>query len=366
MSRQPERVNKECLSPGAVMALLDDQLGPEEKAATQAHLKTCSRCQQLAADLKAAAGETAVGLRCLDDEAIAAWVDHQAGRVRGRVGRAEMRRRREHLSQCRRCRERAAMLAEVCAARRGLFGWLRGLLAGARILGAPRTSPGLRWAAVAVVAVAVTICLYLAGPPRRTQPGPAPSRRQVVSRPPAPTPRPQPPATGSRLAPDEHPAVAGRRPGPAPPRKEVAGAPERGPRRGPEAALVPGEESGRSAIAGASAALAQARRRGDASAEATAALELGGLYHEQGDYQSAARYYREASAAAEKAGKSQVQVDALILEGAALAELGDEGHARQRLELALGLAREAGYDDGEQNALVQLELLEGQPGGRGT
>jgi len=368
MNRQAESETKQCLSPGTVMALLDEQLGAEEAGRAESHLRACSRCQQLAADLGATA-ETVAGLRCLDGEAIAAWVDYRAGRARGTVAEAELRRRGEHLRQCQRCRERVAMLAEMCAPQ-GLWGRVRDLVSVRLGTGPAQPSRGLRWAAAAAVVVAVAICLYLMVPGRRPQPRPTSPRRQVVSTRAPSSRQPQPPSTAARASPGRGP-LAALRAGPRPgrlgaPRTEMARAPERGARRGPEAALVPGEGSGRPAIARASSALAQARRRGDAGAEATAALELAGLYHQERDYQSAARYYREAAAAANKAGKTQLRVDALILEGAAAAELGDEARARQQLQLAVELARKAGYVEGEQNALVQLELLGGDRSGGGS
>jgi len=125
-----------------------------------------------------------------------------------------------------------------------------------------------------------------------------------------------------------------------------------------QTALVsPGEDT-EAEVARARDDLARAKQSKDAGAETRAAMKLAGLYHKRGDYGSAAEHYRAAAGAAQRAGEAVLQVDSRILLGAALAELGETKQAREELELALGLAREAKYVRGEQNALVQLELLQ--------
>jgi hypothetical protein len=373
MSSQAEN-SKECLSPGTMMALLDRELGAEEKAAAQAHLQTCSRCQQLAADLGVAA-EAVSGLRCLDDEAIAAWVDPRAGRARGTVSEAEMHRRGEHLRQCQQCRERVELLAGMYTPQ-GLWGRVQDLLSTPARTWPAGVSRGLRWAVVAAVVLVGALVLYLVGPGRKVQPRPITSRPQVAKAPlrsgaqarrpvsPPPTQQARAPRATSAAAPvqAQPPVKSGGKAPTASGRRPTVGRPSV-PR--PEAALIPADEQARAEMARASRDLARARASGNAAAQAKGALELGGLYHEQRSYRPAARCYREAADAAARAGKVKLRVDALILEGAALAELGDDVHAHQQLELALGLARKGGYGEGEQNALAQLELLDRQRASRG-
>jgi tetratricopeptide (TPR) repeat protein len=86
------------------------------------------------------------------------------------------------------------------------------------------------------------------------------------------------------------------------------------------------------------------------------------IYHKEKNYRLAASFYHRAAEAAEEAELPELRVDALILSGAALAELGEAKEAREQLDDALRLARDAGYSSGEENALVQIELLEADAG----
>ncbi len=126
----------------------------------------------------------------------------------------------------------------------------------------------------------------------------------------------------------------------------------------PKTALIPESEEDAASSSRALADLRLAETRGEAAEEALAAARVAGLYHRAGEYDSAARHYLQAAAAAEKAERHELRVDSTILAGAALAELGAAKQAREHLRAALTLARRTGYTKGEENALMQLELLD--------
>jgi hypothetical protein len=352
MNQGHDSKNEECLSPETVMAFLDGELERAEAAAVQSHLDACARCRQMAEELATASRAVAIHLTCLDDESMAAYVDHQAGRVRGAVDEAEIQRIRTHLDRCERCREEVGILAQACRTRVGVLGRLSSLLVTRTALGRPAMRPALRWAAVTVVVVAMGVLAFLGL--RGRGPGPVlPGGSEVVEAPIAPTPEP---GVGAREEPPSEVPAPEVEPGikvPGPQQKQPTPRPE----LSTEMALVSGLERGRGDAATALRALTQARENGDAGAQARSAMGLAGIYHQNRNYASAARYYREAAGAAEKAGEAELRVDSLVLLGAALAEMGETQQARQQFGLALELARQIGYETGETNALVQLRVL---------
>ena len=374
-----------CLAPGVIMALMDGQLQGRESAAARSHLQSCTRCQQIADDLAATAGMVRTQLSCLDDEAIASYVDHKTGRVGGAISRAELDRTRRHLQECPRCRARAKLLEAACGTQVSLWDWVRGLVLGSGE--GKRPAPGFAWraAAVATSAAVLVLTVYLvAKRPGPSPPSPPPGRQ--VSQVPGSYPRGSagPPPTGrapgvrgpgaasdagapggaqeqGTQPPVVPPPVApsstetGREPG-------VSSAPSVPPRieTRTETALVPPKGASRAEIAGVMAPFDRAKKSGDAGQLARAALAVGGLYHRNREYRLAADYYRQAAAAGERAGSTELRIDALILLGAVKAEQGQIEAARQQFETALKLARDAGYTKGEQNAQVQLQLLHGE------
>jgi tetratricopeptide (TPR) repeat protein len=303
MTEDQRTGSEQCLSPGTVMALLDEELGDEDRVAAMTHLESCAQCRGVSQELSAAATAAKSNLVCPDDERIAAYVDHRAGRMRGALSGVEMSRVRDHLSQCQRCREEAAMLTRDSTVGAGLLASLVHRLAEG---GGPRRAletPKLRWAGVAAIAVAVVLFLWLS----------TPVGREEMSRP--------------------MPAA-------------------------PQVALVDGSSGVEGSISSALADLARARQGGNAGEEALAAARVAALCHRDRSYDRAAVHYQEAAAAADRAGRRELQIDSLVLAGAVLAELGETDEARQQLEAALRLARQAGYSKGEENALMQIELLE--------
>ena len=367
MNSNTERDEEMCLSPGTVMALIDEELDREKREAALAHLDGCGRCRELWEDLKAAAGIVQAAAQCLDDEDIAAWADYAAGRMRGALGEVEVGRIREHLSGCDRCRSQVTMLAEACRRSEGIWERVRAWAGGAVESCRPQPMQTVRWAAVAAVGVVAVGALYL-----------------LAVRPKQPTYRPDEliRAEGDRgdraRRPAEEAVVAQRGGIETPPTESAAGAPaerprqeqvppvavaRRAPREGqptisePQAALMPEKGGAEGELSAALAKLEEARRKGEATAQARAALGVAGILHGDEKYRDAAAYYREASGAAARADEVELRIDALILLGATLAELGETEQARQELTTAAGLAEEAGYERGERNARVQMDLL---------
>lgn len=366
MNSNTERDEEMCLSPGTVMALIDEELDREKREAALAHLDICGRCRELSEELKAAATVVEATAHCLDDERVAAWVDYEAGRMKGALGEAEVGRIREHLAGCDACRSQVRMLAEAYRSSEGVWervrAWARGVVGGGR-LQPVRT---VRWAAVAAVGVVVIGVLYL-----------------LAVRPMQPSYRPDAliRAEGDRgdraPRPAEEAVVAQRGGGEALPANGTGGARER-PRQervppvavarrapleekpttsGPQAAFMPEEGSTAGELSAALAKLEKARRNGEAAAQARAAFKTAGILHRDEKYRDAAAYYREASGAAARADEVELRIDALVLLGAVLAELGETEQARAELAGAAELAEEAGYERGEQNARVQIQLL---------
>jgi tetratricopeptide (TPR) repeat protein len=342
-----------CLSAGSVMALLDGELSSEEKAAALAHLESCARCRALADQLGGSAAAVTHYWHCPDDERLAAYVDHRAGRVRGGLDRAEMARIDAHLAGCLRCREQVSTLRRACRTRASVAERLRSLVAAAAGAGVRLRGPVLRWGPVAVVAVLAYVLLPVLSKPRESEP-PAPTAAV----------EPVPPAPSAA----KRPIVV--KPGPSVPRTRGAGGAQAHPTapggtrqvapvvsRPSQTALLPLDQAGDPELRRAAAELRQALKRRDRAAEAAAAMELGSLHHQKRRYPEAATYYRQAARAAELAGESQQRVDALVGLGAALAEMGKTEQAREEFEGALSLAQRAGYDVGERNARLQLRLL---------
>jgi tetratricopeptide (TPR) repeat protein len=363
MNQERHSNDGECLSPETVMAFLDQEIEQNEAAAVQAHLEACARCRRIAEELVTASKAVAIHLTCLDDESMAAYVDHQMGRMRGPVSEAEIQRTRDHLDRCERCREEVEILAQACETRVGALDRLQRLLGGGGWTERPAARPALRWAALAAIVVAgVLAFLGLRGR------GPVPpTGSRVVEAPIAPSSEPgattdiaERPVPGSGVGeeapsevrlPDAEPVVE-------PP--SAAGPPSPQPELPTETALMAELADAKGELAAALSALAEATKSGDAAAEAGAAFEVAGIYHGGRDYDSASRYYRGAIAAAERADEVELRIDSMILLGAALAEMGETEEARQHFDLALEMAREVGYDRGETNALVQLRVLEGK------
>jgi len=364
MNEERYHDHSKCLSPGLVMALLDGELGDDERAAALSHLQSCSRCQELAEQLgtTAKAVETAFG--CLDDERIASWVDHRRGRAGIGLSEDELHRTRAHLEQCGRCRAQVDVLLQACGARSHGLDWLRRLSGGTPATPQARTAR-LRWAAVAVVGMAAVALVWLV-----QRPGGWPllhvEEREVAAH----TPSPEAPEEPAVLAQRPHVPTSISPEESSPPQQEgttpqdesdtPAGAkkmvlPQITPPT--ETALVSTEKETEAAIAQASADLKRAKESGKPHEVAIAAAKLGDLYHRKREYASAAGYYREAVAAAKEAEEAELGVDSLIMLGAVLAEMGDTGAARAQFERAVATARAVGYSAGEQNALVQLELL---------
>lgn len=351
----------QCLSAGTVMALLDEQLDDRERADALFHLESCAHCQTLSRELGAASSAVASHLACLDDESIAAYVDDAAGRVRGALSRAETGRIRAHLAECASCRGEAEALARDSAMGTGVLGWLRSLTLGAGTGRAQLVAPALRWATVTAIAVAAILVLWV-GLQRDRQGGPSDGTRLVVEAPDQLQAAPPDEHTG---IPDSgsHEADGSQRPAPTGERSP-AGVEDgdTGTQQSilppAQAALVPDVDEIDGALARALADLARAKEAGRVADEAVAAAKAAGLRHKVQDHEAAIHYYRQAAAAAERAGRHELQVDSLVLAGAALAELGSVRQARGQLEEALRLARDAGYTKGEQNALIQIGLLD--------
>lgn len=367
MNSNTERDEEMCLSPGTVMALIDEELDREKREAALAHLDGCGRCRELSEELKEAAGVVAAAAQCLDDERIAAWVDYEAGRMRGALGEADVGHIREHLSGCDRCRSQVTMLAEACRRSEGIWERVRAWAAGAVESCRPQAIQTVRWAAVAAVGVVVVGALYLL----TVRP------KQLTYRPDAlvraeggggdRAPRPAEEAVVAQRGGIETPATEGAAGAPAErPRQErvppvvVA---RREPREeeptttGPSAAFMPEKGSAEGELSAALAELEEARRSGEAAAQARAAFRAAGILHRAKRYREAAAYYREASGAAARADEVELRIDALVLLGAMLAEMGETEQARQELTAASELAEEAGYERGERNARVQIQLL---------
>jgi hypothetical protein len=298
---------------------------------------------------------------------MSAYVDYQMGRTPESLTGGGLRRIRYHLDRCKRCREEVEVLLRACETRVGTLDRLRSLLGvGGRTEG-PAARPALR--RVAVTAIVVAVLLGFLGL-RGREPGPVPpAEREVVEAPVAPSPEPDTTTaiaerpTSESGVPDEPPSEA-----PLPDTAPGVERPSAGQQRPPqpeltmETALMAELAAAEGELAEALTALAEATKSGEAGAEARAAFEVAGIYHMDHDYRSAARHYRGAIAAAESADEVELQIDSMVLLGAALAELGETQEARQHFDLALEAAREAGYERGETNALVQLRVLAANTG----
>jgi anti-sigma factor RsiW len=359
-----------CLSPGTLMGLLDGELSDRERADALSHLASCECCRRLSAELSTMAKALEIHLSCLDDERTAAYADHEMGRMRGALTKPEIRRIRQHLSECERCREQVAMLKRTCKSAAGPSNLLGRLLPLSGVAWRPAAIRGLRLAVVAAVCAAGIAFLYLLGIGPRVRRPIAPAATHLAHRAAPPDSRldsavppvgeqevqhrPAPPApSGATVSP------AGTAPGAEPEQGVGDGRVSPHVPEPPQTAIVPDDQEAEAPISAALAELRRARGTGDLTGEARSATRLGGIYHKRRDYQSAAMYYRQAAEAAERAGEIELRVDALILLGGALAETGRNTGAREEFEVALGLARESGYVQGEENALVQLQLLEG-------
>ena len=365
MSRQCHSDETQCPSPGTIVALLDRELGEREAAAARCHLRACPRCRQLADELSVVSQEAQAQLNCLDDERIAAYVDWRARRMRTAQSKAEIRRTRKHLRRCERCREQAELLARACSTRVGVLGSIRALLGTPGGAWKPIGGARARLAVVAVVAAGATVYVCLAAANRLPWGRPTTGSTQVASAPTRPSLEPQ--TSIAPAAPQENPAIVpgARRSSAVRSRGRGEGGVRKGtdssdgrvsPQVEPQAAMVPANEE--ASTARALTDLQRAARTGSAGAEARAAFALASIHHKNGNHRSAASFYGRAAAAAERAADPRLQIDSLILLGAALAELGETGKARERFESALELARDIAYAKGEQNALVQLQILE--------
>jgi len=349
------------------MALIDEELEEEKRDAARSHLDGCDRCRERLEELKATAGVVEASAQCLGDEGVAAWVDYEAGRMRGALGEVEVGRIREHLAGCDRCRSQVTMLAEACRSSESVWericAWTGKVTQSWHV----QPVPAVRWAAVAALGVVVVGALYLLG-----------------VRPKQPTYRPDEliRAEGDRgdRAPRaaEEAVVAQRGGGEALPTNGTGGGARERPRReqvppvavarrapleekptasGPQAAFMPEEGSAQGELSAALAELEKARRKGEAAAQARAAFKAAGILHSAQRYREATAYYREAGEAAARAEEVELRIDALVLLGAVLAELGETEQARAELAGAAELAEEAGYERGERNARVQIQLL---------
>jgi len=364
MNRDAKQDESGCLSPGTLMALIDEELEAEKRDAALLHLGACTRCRELSEELKAAAGVVEAAARCLDDERVAAWVDHKAGRMRGVLSEAEVGRIREHLVACSRCRSQVAMLAEACRSSEGLWERIRALAG--EVVGSWRAHPvpALRWAAVAAVSVVLIGIVYvLAVEPMHPSSRPQAFVRGQGGRGDA-APRPPEEAIVAQRGGEEAPGTSGTGGGPEK-RPDKSGPPvavaqrtpagEKPTTAGPQAALMP--EAPEGGLGPVLDQLEKARRSGKAGPRARAAFRAAGILHRARRYREATTYYREAAEAAERADDVELRVDALVLLGAAFAELGETKQARGELAGAAALAKGAGYERGEQNARVQMELL---------
>ncbi len=320
----------------------------------------------MAEEVATASKAVATYLSCPDDGSMSAYVDQQMGRRPRTLSAGELQRIRYHLDRCEQCRGEVEVMAQTCETRAGTLERLRSLLGGGGWTERAAARPGLRWAAVAAIVVVAGVLALLGlrgGGPGRVPPG----GREVVEAPIAPSSEPDTtthiaerpiaePGMGEETPsevrlPDTEPGVETPGTGePPPPQLELP----------TETALMKELAGAEGEVAAALSALAEATKSGDAAAEARAAVEVGGIYHADRDYGSAARHYRGAMAAAEKVGEVELRIDSMILLGAALAEMGETEEARQHFDLALEMAREAGYDRGETNALVQLRVLSGK------
>jgi len=365
MNQPSHEDDSHCPPLGTIMALLDGQLEGRGRSEAEAHLQACERCRQLAAELRDTDRAVERELSCLDDEGIAAYVEHRLRRRRGTLARSQVVRVRRHLARCDRCREQVALLTAACRAGVGPIGRLLGLLSG----GDRAWQPAVRWASLAAAAVlaVLAVCLLATRSGPRSHPLPVTRQPRVAHARPGAEPV-QPPRTASHLEAARAPAIVSRPPslaqrpessGKGVPRPTGKLAPPR-----PEAALVPPGEKPETTLPAALAALALTEKSGKEAERARAALQVASLYHQQAKYELAARYYGQAAAAADKGGQRALKADALILLGASLAELGEVQKARQQFAAALKLSREIGYAKGEQNALIQLQLL-GEDAGQG-
>ena len=351
-----------CLSAGTVMALLDGELSSQERGAALAHLRSCEQCRALSDELAGTAELAAVHLSCLDDERVATYVDHRAGRRRPGLSKAEAAGIHQHLRECERCRERVALLTRACRIQPSVIERVRDFLRAGAVAPQQVRGPALRWApaVVAAAAAAFVFLVVLAKPRMQHQPGFAPpGQERVAALPralPPPVARPGRPRGGQQTR---------QAPSAGPHEEAPSEAKTTAPVLPPETALIQTDQGAESEIRRFSAALRQAEKRRDAAAEATAAMGLARLYHRKRDYAEAARYYRQASRAAELAGEPDLRADSLIFLGAALAQMGQTELARSELQLALEVARKAGYPKGEHNARLQLRLLEGPRAGEG-
>src|SRR5574340_209082 len=318
----------DCLTPGTVMAVLDGEMGRRERKVAIRHLRGCARCRALADELASVSELAGEFARCLDDELLATYVDFRAGRLVREADAAKMAEVRQHLGECRRCREEGKAQA-----------------------------PTLRWAPVVATAALIALLLpsRVVNPPPKERPQPAPV---VTSADPNYAPRTEasprpvaPPLAASRagqVAPRRPMAEGGKREWITPPRGSFPPS---------QTALVPAEEGAADDFARAAARLRQATKRGDAAGEAAAAMDLAGIYHQRRDYQRAGDLYRKAAEAAERARQPKVRVDALSLQGAVLAEEGRPAEARETLQQALVIAQQTQYRAAEENAQAQLDLL---------
>ncbi len=376
MNRNAERDEVECLSPGALMALIDEELEQAEREAALSHLDKCSRCRELSEGLRAAARVVQATAQCLDGEGVAAWIDFKAGRTKGALGRDEIGRIREHLSGCGRCRSQVAMLVEACRSSESV--WERLRESSRRVIGSWRAQPvpTLRWAAVtAVGVVAIGAAYVFLTWSERPSYRPEALVRAEGGRGGLEAPRPEGPVVAQRPVGEAPPndgarEAAGERPQERGPAVAVAqrtpGEQERPTTAAPQAALVPETgEADDDRLRAALAELEDARRSGDAGAQARAALGAAGILHNAQRYREASACYREAAEAAARADEAELRVDALVLLGAVLAELGETEQARGELQAAAALAGEAGYERGERNARVQMRLLPAAEAGNG-
>jgi tetratricopeptide (TPR) repeat protein len=272
---------------------------------------------------------------------------------------------RAHLAECRRCRREVDLLARDATVGSGLIDWLRRVVLG----GADRPSvatPALRWAALAAIAVVAFVFIWIGLQPGG-RPG-TPGERTIAAdrQTDRDTQQPAPvmaQAPGEAVSDDGRPPIsASHQDAGAPPTvrpEEVRdGEMSQGVSPPPQLSLIDEGVEPEEAISRALAQLERAEEVGSDSDEAAAAARVAALYHKTREYRNAARYYRRAAAAAENAGQDELRIDSLILAGAALAELGEAKEAREQLESAVRVARDHGYTRGEQNALLQLELLE--------
>src|SRR5574340_1035266 len=149
----------DCLTPGTVMAVLDGEMGRRERKVAIRHLRGCARCRALADELASVSELAGEFTRCLDDELLATYVDFRAGRLVREADAAKMAEARQHLNECRRCREEANPLTAARRMRGGLAECAEARLPGFLDLLRKAQAPTLRWAPV--VATAALIALLL-------------------------------------------------------------------------------------------------------------------------------------------------------------------------------------------------------------